>query len=344
VNRAPSRTATGAHGFWARTWRARGPLACLLWPLGMLNCAAMSLRRRLFRAGLLTVERVPVPVIVIGNLTVGGTGKTPLVAWLASRLRAHGFKPGIVSRGYGAARIPGARVVDPDGDPALFGDEPVLLARESGVPVVVAADRVAAARRLLESGGVDVVLSDDGLQHLRLGRDVAIEVIDGDRRYGNGWCLPAGPMREPVGRAGNDILKVCHGDPRPGEFGMHLEPRGLVPVAAPDEAPRPVQALGASRVHAVAGIGNPERFFRALESQGLDVQAHAYPDHYPYNPGDLDFGDDLPVVMTAKDAVKCRRFARANWWFLAVSARVDTALETAVTARMGALQRGSKTA
>jgi len=339
----PPRAGTGASRFWARTWRSRGALAWILWPVSLIYCAVVIARRALYRAGLLRSVRLPVPVVVVGNLTVGGTGKTPLVAWLAGILREHGFRPGIVSRGYGGRAQAGCRPVAPDSDPADAGDEPVLLARTAGCPVVTGRDRVAAARLLLAGGGVDVVISDDGLQHLRMARDVEIVVIDGDRRFGNGLCLPAGPLREPRRGAAPGALQVCNGAPGPGEFAMQLAAQGFVPVrAATAQAPEPAPFPDATRVHAVAGIGNPERFFRQLESMGLVVDAHAYPDHYPYNSRDLEFGDSAPVVMTAKDAVKCREFAADNWWWLSVTVHADPALATTIIERLGGRRHGPK--
>lgn len=275
-------------------------------------------RRAAYASGLLRSTRLPVPVIVVGNLTVGGTGKTPLTIWLARHLSAQGHRVGIVSRGHGGGASHWPQPVRPDSDPALVGDEAVMIARRSGCPLVVGPDRVAAARALLGRCAVDLLLCDDGLQHHALARDIEIAVVDGIRRLGNERCLPAGPLREPPARLSTVDLVVCHGSPRRGEFAMQLEVRALVPLAGGEE--RSPASLRGQRVHCVTGIGHPERFFASMRALGARVVAHAFPDHHPFSPADLDFGDDAPVVMTEKDAVKCERFAGHRHWYLAVEA------------------------
>jgi tetraacyldisaccharide 4'-kinase len=318
-------------------------LSLLLLPLAGLYCLVMGLRRAAYARGWLASVRAPVPVVVVGNITVGGTGKTPLVIWLAQLLRQHGYRPGIVTRGYrGQQRVWPARV-HPDADPRLFGDEPVLLARHGGCSVVAGPDRVAAAAVLWREEGCDVILSDDGLQHYRLARDVEIAVVDGVRRYGNGHCLPAGPLREPVRRLGGVFVQVANGEPRGDELGMRLEALALHNLA--DGATRPVTSLqGQGPVHALAGIGNPTRFFQQLRRLGYDVIEHPYPDHHHYVARDLAFADAAPVIMTEKDAVKCRAYARANHWYLSVEARPDARLAPLLLSRLEELRRGQKTA
>ncbi|MGC1459759.1 MAG: tetraacyldisaccharide 4'-kinase [Steroidobacteraceae bacterium] len=284
--------------------------------------------------------RVPCPVIVVGNLSVGGTGKTPMVAWLAWQLGALGRKVGIASRGYGAV-APGARQVDPAANWRSFGDEPVLLQRRTGVAVVVAAERVAAALRLVELGA-DVILCDDGLQHLKLARDFELVVIDGARGLGNGRLLPAGPLREPATRLRRVDAVVINGEPKPGLLGqlaglgaprpllMRMVPSALEPVRGPDghqtlagEAlwGRRLEDLRGVRVHAVAGIGNPERFFALLRSHGLDIIAHAFADHHAFSARDLELPGKLPILMTEKDAVRCATFANDRLGFVPVTAQ-----------------------
>lgn len=278
--------------------------------------AAGSLRRALYRAGVLKRMNVGVPVIVVGNITVGGTGKTPLVIALVEALRERGWKPGVVSRGFAGSATDIARV-DAQSDPAVVGDEARLIFDATQAPMMIGRDRVRAARALSECG-VDVIVSDDGLQHYRLERDVEICVIDGARRFGNGRLLPAGPLREPVKRLAAIDFRICNGDGAlPGETTMQLA--GDAAIALDDETQH-LRLADFPRAHAVAGIGNPDRFFHALRSAGIDVIEHAFPDHHAFAAADLDFGDGIPVVMTDKDAVKCRAFARQDWWRVPVRA------------------------
>lgn len=306
-----------------RSWYRFSWLTVLLLPLAALYCVVTGLRRALYRLGILTTARLEVPVLVVGNLTVGGTGKTPLVSFLAHALRERGYQPGIVSRGYGGKPDSWPREVHPDSDPALVGDEPVLLARHCACPVWVGPDRVAAARELLRTHDCDVLLSDDGLQHLRLGRDFEIVVIDGERRFGNGLCLPAGPLRDPMGRLRDVDLVVVNGKAKyPGELEMELRAQELVPVH--NGTAIPFDTFRGKTVHALAGIGNPGRFFRQLEALGMKPVTRVFPDHHRFRAEDLEFADDLDIIMTEKDAVKCREFASDRCWYLAVRAEVDS--------------------
>ena len=272
---------------------------------------AVALRAALFRAGVLRTRRVSAPVVVVGNLIAGGSGKTPLTLALIERLRAEGWTPGVASRGYGRQNARTPRWVDADTPSALGGDEPVLIARRTGAKVRVDADRVAAAQALIDAG-CDIVVCDDGLQHIRLARDVEIEVIDGRRRYGNGRLLPAGPLREPHARAQRCDFHVVNfgadaGEPGFGEWPMRLTLQDAQPLRG--GRPIPLAQFVGQRVHAVAGIGDPERFFAMLRALGIAVVPHAFPDHHAYVAADLDFGSALPVLMTEKDAVKCAPFA-----------------------------------
>ncbi|WP_458072059.1 tetraacyldisaccharide 4'-kinase [Rhodanobacter sp. BL-MT-08] len=285
-------------------------------PLSIFYGAAIALRRALYRAGALRSVALPVPVIVIGNLSVGGTGKTPLTIAVVDELRKRGFRPGVVSRGYGGTqRDP--LLLESAPDPSLVGDEPCLI-HASGAPVAVGRDRPAAARLLLDAG-CDVVIADDGLQHYRLARDVEICVIDGARRFGNRRLLPAGPLREPMRRLQRADLRVCNGgDAADGEYAMRLV-GGLV-VSLVGDRRESLQAFAGLRVHAVAAIGNPQRFFDSLRGAGIEVIEHAFADHHRFAPAELDFADDLPLLMTDKDAVKCRGFAQPHWWRVPVRA------------------------
>jgi tetraacyldisaccharide 4'-kinase len=310
-----------------RHWCQTTWLAASLVPLSLLFGAAAAARRALYRARLLRSERLPVPVIVVGNLTVGGTGKTPFVIWLVERLRALGWRPGIVSRGYGATEA-GPAPVQAGADARRFGDEPVLLARRTGCPVWIGRDRAGAARALLkERPECNVIVSDDGLQHYRLARDVEIAVVDADQGFGNGWLLPAGPLRERPSRLDHVDLVIVHGNaPQPfapgREYRMRLEGRQFYNLLNPRFVVPPGHFRGL-RTHAVAGIGNPRRFFDALQALGLSGTAHAFPDHHCFRPEELRFADAEALLMTEKDAIKCETFADETHWVLAVTAVVE---------------------
>ena len=319
-------------GWLQRQWQCPTPWHVVLLPLGILFWLAVALRRMLYRIGLLSTIRLPVPVIVVGNINVGGTGKTPLVLWLASFLRQHGFHPGIISRGYGG-RADSLSEVGADSDPSVVGDEPLLLARKSGCPIWVGRDRVAAGKALLQAHPeCDVLLSDDGLQHYRLGRDIEIAVVDGERQFGNGLLLPAGPLREGISRLNTvDAVVVNGGSLRPdrplrNEFEMRLEGQVFYNLRNPEWRVE-AGALRGKRLHAVAGIGNPQRFFGHLRGLGLEFVAHAFPDHYAYLPQDMAYGDADALLMTEKDAVKCAGFADQRFWVLAVEAVLPPVFE-----------------
>jgi tetraacyldisaccharide 4'-kinase len=329
-----------------RHWQSITPVSALLYPLSLLYGAVAGARRAAAKP-----DRLPVPVIVVGNLTVGGTGKTPLTLWLAEFLRARGRIPGIVSRGYGGHGGPPRRVL-PESDPLACGDEAVLLARRSGCAVWIGADRVAAARALLAGDSAcDVVLSDDGLQHYRLARDIELCVVDAARGFGNGWLLPAGPLRERPSRLARvDAIVLNAGGgishhpstgtipPGPVRLAMTLEGRDFGNLLNPERVAG-AESFRGKRVHAVAGIGNPQRFFQHLQAMGLEFTAHAFPDHYPFTASDLAFAGAEAVVMTEKDAVKCRGFATEMHWELAVDAVPDPALGELVLRKLGASRK-----
>lgn len=300
-------------------WYGNSALRWLLWPLSWLYRLAASAHRAWYQHGPGTITRLPVPVIVVGNINVGGTGKTPVVVWLAAQLRAAGWQPGIVSRGYKGAASTWPQHVRSDSDPDWVGDEPVLLARRSGCPVAVGPDRAAAARLILED--CNVLVTDDGLQHYPLARDFEIAVIDGERGLGNRLCLPAGPLRETDVRLRRVGAVIING----GDFqwpGARTV-RGQLAAGpacrlASDETRR-LEEFRSTPVHAVAGIGNPERFFKMLRGLGIEVIAHPLPDHATLTGEELTFDDDQPVLMTEKDAVKARSLAvAANWWYVPV--------------------------
>jgi tetraacyldisaccharide 4'-kinase len=314
-----------------RSWYGEG--GAWLAPLGTLYGALAALRRRAYRAGWLETRRAARPVVVVGNLTVGGSGKTPLTAWLAARLADRGIRAGIVSRGYGGTAA-GPLRVRPDTDPAVAGDEPVLLARRARVPVAIAADRAAAAALIAPE--VDLLLADDGLQHYRLARELEIAVVDGERRFGNGRLLPAGPLREPPARLGSvDFVVVNGGTAGHGEIAMALEPTALVALGS--GARQPLEAFAGRQVHAVAAIGHPKRFFATLRAAGLEPIEHPFPDHARLGAADLRFGDGLPVLMTEKDAVKCAGLALGEAYWLEVSVRIAPADAERLLTRIAAL-------
>jgi tetraacyldisaccharide 4'-kinase len=295
-------------------WYGQSRLAWLLWPAAMAYRALVALRRLGYRRGWLRSFDVGVPVVVVGNLTVGGTGKTPLTVWLANRLVAAGLKTGIVCRGYRGRSVGWPVLVDASSQAAAVGDEAVLLARRTACPVAAGPDRVASARRLLEADPLDVILSDDGLQHYRLRRRCEIAVVDGKRGFGNGLCLPAGPLREPRSRLDEVDLVVANDGSIDADDTIEARVGIVRLVALRTGAERPLADLRGQKVHAVAAIGHPGRFFDLLARQGIVVEAHALTDHAAIAPDDLDFADGVPVLITEKDAVKCENFEMENLW------------------------------
>jgi len=307
-------------------WYRFSLLHFLLIPVSLLFRMLAALRRALYRSGILASVKLSVPVIVVGNISVGGTGKTPFTLWLAQRLLDEGWHPGIISRGYGGNNTISRPVASEDVANEV-GDEPLLMAQRGLCPVWIGRDRPAAAQSLLQAHPeCDVILSDDGLQHYRLQRDVEIVLVDGMRRFGNGRLLPAGPLREPVSRlASVDFVVVNGGTAMPGEIGMNLLSSQFYNLLNPDVTAAAHSFIG-QRLHAVAGIGHPARFFIQLERLGLSVVQHAFPDHHRYSVSDLDFADADAILMTEKDAVKCTGFATEKYWALRVDAQIDTIL------------------
>jgi len=301
-----------------RIWYERASPPWWLRPPALAYGAVAGSRRFLYGKGLRKSTCLPVPVVVVGNLSVGGTGKTPLVCWLVARLVERGRKPGVVTRGYGGTTT-GVRLVTPVDDPALVGDEAILLARRTNRPVTIGRDRPAAAQLLLNAG-CDVIVSDDGLQHYPLARDCEIVVIDGDRLFGNGWLLPAGPLRESRSRLASADAVIVNGGRAllEGAISMRLEAKNAFGLRA--GGAKLLEEFAAGPVHAVAGIGNPERFFNMLRAHGIEVRGHPLPDHAHIKAADIWFGDGRPVLMTEKDAVKCSEIAGAHHWYVPVSA------------------------
>ncbi|WP_228895494.1 tetraacyldisaccharide 4'-kinase [Pseudoduganella aquatica] len=339
-----------------RNWLRKGPLACALWPLSLLFGALSGLRGALFRLGVLKSERLPVPVVVVGNIFIGGTGKTPLTIWLVQALQQAGFTPGVISRGFGS-KDGAPRLVGPRSTPQEVGDEPLLIAMRTGCPVMVGRDRAAAGRALLAlNPAVDVLVADDGLQHYKLQRDVEIVLFDG-RGVGNGWLLPAGPLREPPSRRRD--FTVVNTPALTAELADSVAPlssmaqRALGRAAATGQASVPVQMVLAGdiaerladrservplaelarrplRIAAAAGIGNPARFFGMLRAAGLDVIELPLPDHHDFLDHPFDGLDADLILMTEKDAVKCAQIEELRddprLWVVPVTARIDAAL------------------
>lgn len=285
-----------------------------------------------YRFGICRSARVDAPVIMVGNITAGGSGKTPLVIALVEALRARGMRPAIVSRGYGGSQRT-ASVLDDAPDPRRYGDEPCLMRRRTGALVAVGRDRAQAAALLVRQGA-NIVIADDGLQNPSLARDIEICVIDGQRRFGNERLLPAGPLREPLERLARVDFRVCNGaGAEAGEVAMRLG--GEMAVAVADALrTRPLSSFVRERVHAVAGIGNPARFFAGLQARGIEVIAHAFADHHAFVAADLEFGDRLPILMTEKDAIKCVTFAHPDVWCVPVSADLPSTFVDALVARL----------
>jgi tetraacyldisaccharide 4'-kinase len=318
------------------------PLTAALAPLALAFRGIAGIRRALYRSGVIAGEHLPVPVIVIGNITVGGTGKTPLVIALAHALAQHGWRPGLISRGYGATSAT-VRAVSIDASADDVGDEALLLAR-SGFPVWIGGDRPAAARALLGTNPqCDLLLSDDGLQHYALARDVEIVVVDASRGVGNGFALPAGPLREPASRLSEaDAVVVLGGvsaERAHREFTMTLDGDRFVRVGA-ESVTTGAEAFRGPGVHAIAGIGNPQRFFAQLEALGIAATCHAFADHHRFTAADLALAGATAILMTEKDAVKCRTIADERCWALPVRAVIEPTLVTLVEEKL----RGSQIA
>ena len=336
-----------------RGWRRPRWLNRLLYPLSLGYAFAMRLRRIAYRAGILRRHALPVPLIVVGNLSVGGVGKTPLVMELVARLQRRGFAPGVISRGYrrgggGGGGGRETREVGEHSSAAEVGDEPLLIARRCRAPVAVGASRLRSARWLIEERGCNILVSDDGFQHHALRRDLDIVVVDGERRFGNGWCLPAGPLREPPGALGRADLVVVNGDANDtDEFNMTTRIAHAVCIA--DGRRRELGEFAGQAVHALAAIGNPRRFFRQLQGYGIDVVAHPFPDHHPFTAADIEgvaAGDDAPLLMTEKDAVKCEPLVDAQLarrcWVAPLRVTLGAGLDAAVFARLDARAGGDR--
>lgn len=324
-----------------KQWTAYTLWHLLLIPLSGLFFVITRIRVWLYKSGWLKSYRLPVPVIVVGNINVGGTGKTPLVIWLAEQLQQAGYKPGIISRGYGG-KAKAAQVVFANSNPQLLGDEPVLIAKRTNCPVFVSPDRVAAGEALLQAHPeCNVIISDDGLQHYRLQRDVEIAVFDSVKGFGNKALLPAGPLRELVSRLKTVDVVISNG--AVSNLQDFVRSVGVEPIEMQlqsgdfvnlqDGTKRAASAFVSQQVLAIAGIGNPERFFQQLRRMGIHFSSKSYPDHYAFSARDFQ-AENVDIVMTEKDAVKCQAFAQTNFWVLPVYALIGDGLMAIILNRL----------
>lgn len=327
--------------WYQRNWHL---LAILLLPFSLIFRLVIFLRRSLYRFGIKKIEKLPIPTIVVGNITVGGTGKTPFVIWLVEYLKKQGKNPGVALRGVGGRKNLQPIEVVFQSDPLEVGDEAVLLAQNTFCPVVSCIDRVAAVKKLIDMD-CNIAICDDGLQHYSLGRDIEIAIIDGSRYFGNYLLLPAGPLREPVSRLNKiDFIVVNQPTSLPDShnrlnnlatFPMHLEMEAFVSIYSHREQVG-LAAFSGKKVHAIAGIGNPQRFFAMLGSLDIDFISHVFPDHHHYQISDLNFNDTLPIIMTEKDAIKCRlltpkeKLNKKQLWYLRVRTEVGEGLKQAI--------------
>ncbi len=308
-----------AKQFIENTWYSKHPFSTILLPMSWIYSLIVVIRRLCYQSGLIAINQVDVPVIIVGNISVGGTGKTPLVIWLAEYFKKKGFKPGIISRGYGGKFAGKTQQVRADSNPALVGDEPVLIAKRTNCSVAIAVKKSRAAEELIEYCDCNLIICDDGMQHYSLSRDIEIAVIDGQRRFGNERCLPAGPLREPISRLKMVDLVVSKYTAGRHEDKMEYVYGDLVSLVDPNNTIS-VSSLKGESVHVISGIGNPDRYHSYLRNNKLHIICHEFSDHYSYKKKDVVFEDGFPVVMTEKDAVKCTDYATKNYWYLPIIA------------------------
>ena len=306
-------------------WYKKGSGKYLLLPLSALYCSINRLQR-----WLQTPKRnnLPCPVIVVGNITVGGTGKTPLTIYLVKLLQQQGYKPAIITRGYGGKAKKWPLQVTADSNIKMVGDEALLMAIRTGVPVYAGPKRLETIDKCLRSHYCDVVISDDGMQHYKLPRDIQIAVIDGERKLGNELCLPAGPLREKKERLKKCDLIVVNGEKHEQTNWIEMKMSGLKLINIKTGKTKQLKNFAKQNINAVTGIGNPQRFYHTLEQAGIKLQQYSFPDHYSFKPNDLKFDNDFPILMTEKDAVKCKLFADDNCWYLPVDAQLEKSFDT----------------
>ena len=326
-------------------WQSINFVSMILAPVSFLFCLIVFFRRLFYRIGLFQSVSENIPVIVVGNIYIGGNGKTPFVIWLVEQLKSAGYKPAVVSRGYGSLNeketdVSWPRRVSLDQNVRLFGDEPFIIHQSTQCPVMVDPDRKRAVKKISQDTDCDVIISDDGLQHYAMSRFIEINITDAKRLYGNGLCLPAGPLRESVVRL-NSVDYIVYNISRGSSqkivnkypektFFMDYELLSMKSLSGQTEQVMTVKDFKGKIVHAVAGIGDPEQFFTLLKNYGLVVIEHAFSDHYHYKKEDLIFDELHPIIMTEKDAVKCRSFSLSDTWYLPIKAKIDNALLTKI--------------
>ncbi len=301
-------------------WYGRHPGVIALVPFAWVYRLLGAMRKIAYTSGLLSTYEADVPVVIVGNISSGGTGKTPLVIWLVEYFRSLGYTPGVVARGYRGRAKNWPQQVREDSDPAVVGDEPIVIARRAHCPVAVGLRRGDSVDALLRHAACDIIISDDGLQHYALERNYEIAVIDGVRRFGNGRCLPAGPLRDPVQRLRSVDFVVTNGIAGRGEFAMKYVATHIRQLGGDKQLE--FEEFGPKEVHGVAGIGYPDRFFSMLRAKGFSVKQHSFRDHVRFKKSDLEFDDDLPIIMTEKDAVKCEHFGLSRCWYVPVTAEL----------------------
>ncbi|HEY2566222.1 MAG TPA: tetraacyldisaccharide 4'-kinase [Candidatus Aquirickettsiella sp.] len=316
-------------------------MAYLLWPLSFIYRIFIFVRRKFYQFHFLKINYLSIPIIVVGNITIGGTGKTPVVIALALFLKEKGWRPGIISRGYGGNTKHFPCLVHQNSNAREVGDEPILIAQHTGCPTIIDPDRSRGAKSLLKRSNCNIVISDDGLQHLSLGRDIEIVVVDGERRFGNNFCLPAGPLREPISRLNSVDFIISKGTAQTNEFKLCLIPDYFYQLIQAKNKQSKEYFLG-KKVHAVAGIGNPNQFFKALRKLGLNIIEHPFPDHYLFKPRDFNYGDDAIVIMTEKDAVKCVGFVDARLWCLRTKTALDNNFLNTIFNRINLINKNLK--
>jgi tetraacyldisaccharide 4'-kinase len=327
-------------------WR-KNFIAYLLWPLSLVYRLLIFVRCKLYSFQLLKIRHFSVPIIIVGNITLGGSGKTPLVIEIANFLKKKGWRPGIISRGYGGKASHYPYRVHANSNPREVGDEPLLIARSTDCPTLVDPNRSRGVKALLAKTNCNIVISDDGLQHLALSRDIEIIVIDGQRRFGNGFCLPAGPLREPTSRLKSVDFVVTKGKAHANEFAMNLIPEYFYQLIQMENKQKADYFFG-KKLHAVAGIGNPKQFFNSLRKLGLSIIEQPFPDHHVFKPHDFNYGEDTIILMTEKDAVKCTGLVDTRLWCLKAKTTLDktffNALFNRITTLSGNLKSSSNSA
>ena len=315
------------------SWYRPSLLSWLLRPLNWLYRLIIWLRRQAYRYGIFKQYTLRVPVIVVGNVSVGGSGKTPFVIWLAQYLQKQGWQPGIISRGYGGKADHYPCSVHLDSLATEVGDEPLLIHQRTHCPVVVAPDRVAAGQQLLAENPCNVIITDDGLQHYRLQRDIEIVIIDANRGLGNQLCLPAGPLRESLSRLETVDFTIFHGESNSQRLTMQLQLQQAIQLKNNNHN-KSLTEFAKTPIYAVAGIGHPQRFFDQLQQLGLTIISHAFADHHAYTEADFQFAEAYPILMTEKDAVKCHGFATENMWYVPAEAKLSPSLGPAIDKKL----------